>query len=508
MKKSFYLLMSAAALVLFAAGCAKDIPVEQVSVEPEEVTLALGETTVLTVTVLPEDADYNLAFSSSDEDVAVVSAEGEIEAIAEGEAVITVKAGRFSATCAVMVIIPTLEVSPALEQLVFEGVRTRTQEFVVTTTATEWAAEPDADWLSIEYTDGGFVVTADANISMEQAREGNVTVSAEGYDSVVIPVRQAEMKMYIGGNDNSTACYWLNGEKISIIPGDAWVGNTWVTDIYVEKDGTVHCGGREGSMGGMAAYWSEEMGWNMFQPYNDCYGNTTGVTVDEETGDFYFSAYHYFANADWSQTTVAGYHKNGLWYPLTSEETGYGQSGAIAFQNGNLYMMLQDNGTWYYLINDERHELDLMGEENYVSSMYVKGDDVYVGGWYLTQAGGEYIYAPCYWKNGEGVELAVEYACPYAIYVDEEDNVWLAGAKGPGLNRCAAYWKNNEPSVDLSSYNNGCAGSINVIDGNIIITGFEGAYPDNSVLKYWINGEETAITDGSTSCAGEATVII
>ena len=500
--------MSAAVLLLFAAGCAKDIPVEQVSVEPQEVTLALGESVILSVTVLPEDADYELAFSSNNEEVATVSAEGEVEALAEGEAVITVKAGSLSATCAVTVIIPTLEVSPSLEELVFEGVRTRTQEFAVTTTATEWTAEPDADWIGIGYTDGGFVVTAAANISMEQAREGKVTVSAEGYESVVIPVKQAEMKMYIGGNDNSTACYWLNGEQISIIPGDAWVGNTWVTDIYVEKDGTVHCGGREGSMGGMAAYWSEEMGWNMFQPYNDCYGNTTGVTVDEETGDFYFSAYHYFANADWSQTTVAGYHKNGLWYPLTSEETGYGQSGAIAFQNGNLYMMLQDNGTWYYLINDERHELDLMGEENYVSSMYVKGDDVYVGGWYLTQAGGEYIYAPCYWKNGEGVELAVEYACPYAIYVDEEDNVWLAGAKGPGLNRCAAYWKNNEPSVDLSSYNNGCAGSINVIDGNIIITGFEGAYPDNSVLKYWINGEETAITDGSTSCSCEAAVII
>ena len=499
--------MSAAVLLLFAAGCAKDIPVEQVSVEPQEVTLALGESVILSVTVLPEDADYELAFSSNNEEVATVSAEGEVEALAEGEAVITVKAGSLSATCAVTVIIPTLEVSPSLEELVFEGVRTRTQEFAVTTTATEWTAEPDADWIGIGYTDGGFVVTAAANISMEQAREGKVTVSAEGYESVVIPVKQAEMKMYIGGNDNSTACYWLNGEQISIV-GDAWVGASWVTDIYVEKDGTVHCGGREGSMGGMAAYWSEEMGWNMFQPYNDCYGNTTGVTVDEETGDFYFSAYHYFANADWSQTTVAGYHKNGLWYPLTSEETGYGQSGAIAFQNGNLYMMLQDNGTWYYLINDERHELDLMGEENYVSSMYVKGDDVYVGGWYLTQAGGEYIYAPCYWKNGEGVELAVEYACPYAIYVDEEDNVWLAGAKGPGLNRCAAYWKNNEPSVDLSSYNNGCAGSINVIDGNIIITGFEGAYPDNSVLKYWINGEETAITDGSTSCSCEAAVII
>ena len=469
--------MSAAVLLLFAAGCAKDIPVEQVSVEPQEVTLALGESVILSVTVLPEDADYELAFSSNNEEVATVSAEGEVEALAEGEAVITVKAGSLSATCAVTVIIPTLEVSPSLEELVFEGVRTRTQEFAVTTTATEWTAEPDADWIGIEYTDGGFVVTAAANISMKQAREGNVTVSAEGYESVVIPVKQAEMKMYIGGNDNSTACYWLNGEQISIV-GDGWVGASWVTDIYVEKDGTVHCAGREGLAASFAAYWSEEMGWNMFQPYSNCNGNANGVTVDEETGDVYVSAYHYFQNADWTQTTVSGYHKNMTWYPLTNEEVGYSQSGAIAFQDGNLYMVLQESGAWYYLVNDERHE------------------------------GGEYIYAPCYWKNGEGVELALEYGCPYDIYVDEEDNVWLAGSKGPGLDRCAAYWKNNEPSVDVSSYANGCAVSIDVIDGNIIIAGFEGAYPDNSVLKYWINGEETAISDGSTSCAGEATVII
>ena len=81
MKKSFYLLlMSAAVLLLFAAGCAKDIPVEQVSVEPQEVTLALGESVVLSVTVLPEDADYELAFSSNNEEVATVSAEGEVEA--------------------------------------------------------------------------------------------------------------------------------------------------------------------------------------------------------------------------------------------------------------------------------------------------------------------------------------------------------------------------------------------------------------------------------------------
>lgn len=506
MKKSFYFLMSAAAVVSLAVGCVKDIPVESVSVEPETLTLAVGASSSLTVTVVPEDADYTLSFTSSDEQVATVSEEGLVEALSDGTATITVDAGNFSAKCEVTVIVPTLDVSPAVESVSFEGVRTRTQEFTVTTTASEWTAEPDADWLSVEYTETGFILEAAANLSMEEGREGSVTISAEGFDPVVIPVSQREMRMYIGGNDNNTACYWLNGEKTVVGPENG----SFLSALAVEKDGVVHCVGREGIGQSYATYWSEELGWNIFQPYDECQGNATGVTVDEETGDVYFSAYYYFFNPDYTQTTIAGYHKNLIWEAMTSEESGTAaQASCVLFNDGNLYMVLQESGLSYYTVNGERHELEMMDQGNYPSSMYVKDGDVYVGGWYLTELNGELIYAPCYWKNGEGIALAVEYACPYAIYVDDEDNVWLAGAKGPGFDRCAAYWKNDEPSVDVSSYDNGCASSIVVIDGDVIIAGIHGgAYPENSVIKYWINGEETAVTDGSTPCYCEDVVIL
>lgn len=506
MKRSFYFLMSIAAIVSLAAGCVKDIPVESISVEPETLTLAVGETSSLTVTVVPEDADYVLAFTSSNEQVATVSGEGVVEALSDGTATITVEAGNFSAKCEVTVIVPTLDVSPAVESVSFEGVRTRTQEFTVTTTASEWTAEPDADWLSVEYTEGGFILTAAANLSMEDSREASVTISAEGFDPVVIPVSQQEMRMYIGGNDSNTACYWLNGEKTAVGPENG----SFLSALAVEKDGAVHCVGREGIGQSYATYWSEELGWNVFQPYDYCQGNATGVTVDEETGDIYFSAYYHWFNGDGSQTTIAGYHKNLVWEAMTVDEPSTGaQASCILFKDGNLYMVLQESGLSYYTVNGERHELEIMDQGNYTSSLYVKDGDVYVGGWYLTELNGELIYAPCYWKNGEGIALAVEYACPYAIYVDDEDNVWLAGAKGPGFDRCAAYWKNDEPSVDVSSYDNGCASSIVVIDGDVIIAGIHGgAYPENSVIKYWINGEETAVTDGSTPCYCEDVVIL
>ena len=504
MKRSFYFLISFAALMMSAVGCVKDIQVESISVEPETLTLAVGETSSLTVTVVPEDADYVLDFSSNNEDVATVSAEGEIAAVAEGEAVITVKAGNFSATCTVTVLTPILEVSPSVEELVFEGVRTRTQEFAVTTTATEWTAEPDADWLNIEYTETGFILKAAANLSMGESRESSVTISAEGFDPVVIPVSQQEMRMYIGGNDNSIACYWFNGAKTEV--GEA---NSWLTDLAVERDGTVHCVGRQGAGYSNAAYWSAEMGWNIFQPYDNCLGNANGVAIDDETGDVYFTAYYYWSESAVT-TTVAGYHKNLVWEPITTDELGSSAGiGDIIIENGNIYISFQENGVPYYSVNGERHELELAGTDNHPSSMYVKNGDVYIGGWYTTEVDGSTIFAPCYWKNGDAVLVpVVEYAQPYDIFVDDEANVYLAGSKGSGLNRCAAYWKNDEPAVELTSYSNGVASSIYVVDDNVIVVGYQGAYPDNTSLRYWLNGEETIITDGSTSCAGEAAVII
>ena len=496
--------MSIAAIVSLAAGCAKDIPVESISVEPETLTLAVGETSSLTVTVVPEDADYVLAFTSSNESVATVSAEGVVEALSDGTATITVEASNFSAKCEVTVIVPTLDVSPAVESVSFEGVRTRTQEFTVTTTAREWTAEPDADWLNIEYTETGFILKAAANLSMGESRESSVTISAEGFDPVVIPVSQQEMRMYIAGNDNSVACYWFNGAKTEV--GEA---NTWLSDMAVERDGTVHCVGRQGAGYSNAAYWSPEMGWNIFQPYDKCLGTANGVAIDDETGDVYFTAYYYWSEAAVT-TTVAGYHKNLVWEPMTTDESGSSAGiGDIIIENGNIYISFQENGVPYYSVNGERHELELAGTDNHPSSMYVKNGDVYIGGWYTPEVDGSTIFAPCYWKNGDAVLVpVVEYAQPYDIFVDDEDNVYLAGSKGSGLDRCAAYWKNDEPAVELTSYSNGVASSIYVVDDNIIVVGYQGAYPDNTSLRYWINGEETTVTDGSTSCAGEAAVII
>ena len=67
------------------------ILVEEITVEPEEVTLQKGESTSLVVTVMPEDAtDKSLTFESSDPSIATVDENGNIVALKEGTVTITI----------------------------------------------------------------------------------------------------------------------------------------------------------------------------------------------------------------------------------------------------------------------------------------------------------------------------------------------------------------------------------------------------------------------------------
>ncbi|MBQ9945861.1 MAG: Ig domain-containing protein, partial [Clostridia bacterium] len=67
------------------------IPVDEIKVNKDKIELTEGETDKIEVTVTPDDAtNKEVTFSSSDETVVKVDKNGNIEAVGEGEAVITV----------------------------------------------------------------------------------------------------------------------------------------------------------------------------------------------------------------------------------------------------------------------------------------------------------------------------------------------------------------------------------------------------------------------------------
>lgn len=80
------------------------VDVTEVQLSSSELTLIEGESAQLTATVLPDNAtDKTVTWTSSDEAIATVSADGIVKAIAEGTAVITATADGKSATCNVTV---------------------------------------------------------------------------------------------------------------------------------------------------------------------------------------------------------------------------------------------------------------------------------------------------------------------------------------------------------------------------------------------------------------------
>ena len=86
------------------------VTVESITLDKAELSLEPGQSETLTATLLPENAtDKTVTWSTSNAQVATVE-NGQVTAVAEGEAVVTAKAGEKEATCKVTVKKKVIEV--------------------------------------------------------------------------------------------------------------------------------------------------------------------------------------------------------------------------------------------------------------------------------------------------------------------------------------------------------------------------------------------------------------
>ena len=80
----------------------KEVEVEKIEVT-KNIELKIGEEYQLAVNVIPSNATYEISYQSSDENIVTVTSDGLIRAVANGEAEITIKAGKISEICHVIV---------------------------------------------------------------------------------------------------------------------------------------------------------------------------------------------------------------------------------------------------------------------------------------------------------------------------------------------------------------------------------------------------------------------
>ena len=158
------------------------MPVASITLNITEKTLEEGETVNLTASVLPANAsNKSLAWTSSDENVATVDANGLVTAVKEGTATITAKANdgsNVSAKCTIKVKAPVVLVEGitlnATEQTLTVG-----ETFALTAgVAPENATNKSLAWASSDEN----VATVDANGLVTAVKEGTATITAKATD--------------------------------------------------------------------------------------------------------------------------------------------------------------------------------------------------------------------------------------------------------------------------------------------------------------------------------------
>ncbi len=151
----------------------KVVTVTGVALDKETLEIAIGKTAQLKAMVAPDDAtNKEVEWSTSDDKIVTVDAEGKITAIALGEATITVKTkdGGMTATCKVTVKqieVESLTVEPTKAEVI-EG---KTIQLKVTVSPAD--ADQDVDWKTLDER----IATVDENGLVTAVSPGTVRIA-------------------------------------------------------------------------------------------------------------------------------------------------------------------------------------------------------------------------------------------------------------------------------------------------------------------------------------------
>lgn len=218
------------------------VPVSEVKLDSTHLEIRIGSTKTLHATVLPENAtDKTVAWTSSDENIAKVSKEGEITAVGLGTCIVTAKAGEKSATCEVVVQpIPVESVAISKHELeLFIG----SKDTLSAKVSPENATFPEVTWTSSDESIAS--VSRDGVVSAIKLGSCTITATAGEKQDVCqvtvkpipvssISIKPTSCKMYVGGTQVL---------QVTVLPENATDKTvTWSSDdtsVAKVSDGTI-----------------------------------------------------------------------------------------------------------------------------------------------------------------------------------------------------------------------------------------------------------------------------
>ena len=153
------------------------VPVESISLNKTETTIAVGGSETLEATIDPINADEEVTWSSSNETIATVD-NGVVVAVAEGIAIITAKAGDKSASCTVTV----THVMVPVESITLNKTETSIPEggfeVLVATVLPENADIKTVNWSSSDLT----IATVNLDGKVKALAAGTAIITAQAGD--------------------------------------------------------------------------------------------------------------------------------------------------------------------------------------------------------------------------------------------------------------------------------------------------------------------------------------
>ena len=215
-----------------------------VTASVEKAELKVGETTKATATIMPEGAEgVELAWTSSDDKIATVDKDGNVKAVAEGKATLTVTATQGSGDSAVtktatvdVTVIKDGGTDPEPEKPVLTGVKASVEKAELkvgeTTKATATIMPEGAEGVELAWTSSDDkIATVDKDGNVKAVAEGKATLTVTATqgsgDSAVTKTATVDVTVIKdGGTDPEPEKPVLTGVKASVEKAELKVGET------------------------------------------------------------------------------------------------------------------------------------------------------------------------------------------------------------------------------------------------------------------------------------------